>query len=316
MPASSESAPSSYALAEGPSFEPPSSTPPESPRAPRVSLIGRLRDLLGFKAREASLRDMLEEVLEDREDQGRELQAEERELLQNVLHFGETTVAEVMVPSPDIIAVEYDAPFEEIKRVVMESRHTRLPVYRETIDQILGFLHVKDLFGVVTSHHAFTVESALRPVLFVPPGMRILDLLVEMKRSASHLAIVIDEFGGTRGLLTLEDLFEEIVGDIQDEHDTEEDIAPSLEFAADGTLEVDAKIRIDELDEAVAEALQPEDESEDYDTLGGLVFYHTGHVPEIGEEVDLASGWRVTVLDADARRVLRVRLSRLSGTER
>lgn len=307
MPASSEST-----LAESASFEPPSSlsNPQPESHAPRVSLIGRLRDWLGFKAREASLRDMLEEVLEDREDQGRELQAEERELLQNVLHFGETTVSEVMVPSPDIIAVEYDAPFEEIKRVVMESRHTRLPVYRETIDQILGFLHVKDLFGVVTSHYAFTVESALRPVLFVPPGMRILDLLVEMKRSASHLAIVVDEFGATRGLLTLEDLFEEIVGDIQDEHDTDEDIAPTLEFAPDGTMEVDAKIRIDELDEDVAKALQPESETEDFDTLGGLVFYHTGQVPQIGQQVDLASGYTITVLDADTRRVLRVRLTK------
>jgi magnesium and cobalt transporter len=277
---------------------------------PRSSLLGWVKSALGLRGRESTLREALEEVLEEHEEGTINLNPEEKTLLQNVLHFGETTVSEIMVPLPDILAVPDDAPFEDIKNIVLESRHTRIPVYHETIDQIRGFLHAKDLIQVMTSAATFEIGQVLRQLLYIPPSMRIMELLVEMKRSRVHMAIVIDEFGGTHGLITLEDLFEELVGDIQDEHDTEEDAQQRPEFDANGVLEVDAKLRIDEMDEEDAISLRPEEEDEEFETLAGLAVYHFGRVPEVGDSVTLPAGWKIDILEADERRVLRVRLHR------
>ena len=286
-------------------------TPAAPAREPaRPVRFGWLKSLLGMRGQGSSLREALEEMIEEHEDRTVDFDPEEKTLLQNVLHFGETTVSEIMVPLADILAVPDHAPFEEIKRMVIESRHTRIPIYHETIDDIKGFLHTKDLIQVMSSHATFDLPAILRPMLFVPPFMRILELLLEMKRSRLHMAIVVDEFGGTRGLVTLEDLFEELVGDIHDEHDTEEDIAIHPEFNEEGMMEADARLRLDDLDEADAHILRPDSEEEEYETLGGLAFYHLGRVPDTGEKILLPRGWRMEILEADERRVLRVRLQR------
>ncbi len=273
---------------------------------PRFSLIGWVREVLGVK-REYSLREALEEVLEEHSEDGMGVDQEEKALFENMLHFSETTVSDIMIPLPDMVAIEYTEDFEAVKQLVISCNHTRIPVYKDTIDHIMGFLHTKDLLAVMSSAHIFEMETVLRNLLFVPPSMRVLDLLVEMKKAHVHMAIVVDEFGGTCGLVTLEDVFEEIVGEIQDEHDAEEELA-HLRFSPAGVLELDAKIRIDELEDALSITIRPETDDESYDTLGGLAFYHFGYVPHVGETLALESGYRLIVQDADARRIKRVRL--------
>lgn len=292
-----------------PDAEPPSSiesSATHSKAKTSPSLIGWVRGVLGLK-REQNLREALEEVLEEHAEDGGLFDQEEKTLLENVLSFSETTVDEIMIPLPDIVAVESGQSFEEIKQLVISCHHTRIPVYQGTMDHILGFIHSKDLLSVMASAHAFEIETVLRNLLFVPPSMRVLDLLVEMKKAHVHMAMVVDEYGGTTGLVTLEDVFEEIVGEIQDEHDAEDELA-HLRFSPAGVLEVNAKLRIDELEDALNITLRPEGDDESYDTLGGLAFYHFGHVPRAGETLTLENGYRLIVQDADARRIHRVRL--------
>ncbi len=270
------------------------------------SLRDWLRQLFGQKASDATLKEVLEEVLEEHHEEAERLAPQEKTMLRNVLSFGDMTVSDIMIPRTDISAVPYDITPEALKAHIHEYRHTRIPVYRETLDQVEGFLHIKDLFPMMAGDEAFSLKKALRPMLFVPASMRITDLLVKMRRIGSHMAIVVDEYGGTDGLVTLEDLFEEIVGDIQDEHDEDQD----REFfrLSDHVAEADARIRVEKLEDYLDITLRTGEEGDEYDTLGGLIFYELGRVPKVGEKIPHASGLTFEIMDADARRVKKVRI--------
>lgn len=258
---------------------------------------------------EPSLRDQIEEAIEEHEGEpagAGDLSPIERQMVRNLLHFGERNVGDVAVPRADIIAIEESATFDALVALFAEAGHSRLPVYRESLDTVVGMVHVKDVFAILARGDAKpeSISSLIREPRYVPTAMGVLDLLAEMRATRTHLAIVVDEYSGTEGLVTIEDLVEEIVGEIEDEHD--EAPVASLVQLDEGVWDADARAELDdvaaELDPRLAEV------EEDVDTLGGLTFVLAGRVPEPGEIVEHASGWRIEVTEGDARHVTRVRL--------
>ncbi|WP_262692191.1 hemolysin family protein [Kordiimonas aestuarii] len=275
-----------------------------------------LKDMLGIRPSETTLRESLEEALVEHEEEtrGPSLGQEEREMLFNVLEYAALRVDDVMVPRADIVSVAHDISYNDLVRVFADGSHSRMPVFRETLDDVIGMVHVKDALKVVADGvdpAIFRMESIQRPVLFVPPSMKVIDLLAKMKVARTHMAVVVDEYGGTDGLVTVEDIVEEIVGEIEDEHDEIED--PYITALDDGGYDADARIEIEELEEELGIDLLPEEDEEDVDTLGGLVFTLAGCVPEIGEVVSHESGYRFEVVDADPRRIYKVRIHAPGG---
>ena len=261
-----------------------------------------------FGDREASLRDQIEDAIDEHEEEGEESKGDlspvERQMLRNLLHFGERTVGDVAVPRSDIVAVAEDIGFEALVCAFAEAGHSRLPVYRDSLDTITGMIHIKDVFEIMANkaEPPASLEALIRQPRYVPESMGVLDLLAEMRASQTHLAIVIDEYSGTEGLVTIEDLVEEIVGDIEDEHD--ETPAVMIVPMDDGRWDADARAELSDVSETVDPRLA--EVEEDVDTLGGLAFVLAGHVPQIGESVTHASGWRIEVTDGDARRATRL----------
>ncbi|NBO19437.1 MAG: HlyC/CorC family transporter, partial [Proteobacteria bacterium] len=271
------------------------------------AIRGWLRHTLGAR-HDTSLKEALEEAIEEHEEQAEErLPPAERLMLHNVLSFGEIKVSDIMVPRADIAAVAHDIEWPELTTHINEMRHTRIPVYEDTLDRMLGFIHVKDLLPMLSGEN-FKISRVLRPLLFVPPSMRVIDLLVMMRQAGSHMAIVVDEYGGTDGLVTMEDVFEEIVGDIQDEHDeADQDSEDKITRVGDTTFEVSARIPIETLESELNLTLVNEEGEAGFDTLGGLIFFQLGRVPVRGELVRHSSGVRFEIIEADPRRIRRVR---------
>jgi magnesium and cobalt transporter len=267
------------------------------------------------RKREEALRDALEQIIEEAEAEGENTTSEEpitageRILLGNIFRLRDLSAQDIMVPRADIVAVPEDISQEELLAEFRRHGHSRLPVYRESLDDVIGFVHIKDLLAPRIDGKAFDLKSILRQVLFVAPSMRVLDLLLQMRLSRQHLALVVDEFGGIDGLITIEDLVEQIVGEIEDEHDIAE--GPKLLPRPDGTLVADARATIEEFEERVGPVLTPEEREADIDTLGGLVFNLAGRVPSRGELVAHPSGLAFEVVDADPRRVRRLRVRNL-----
>jgi CBS domain containing-hemolysin-like protein len=277
----------------------------------------RLKALLSGRNHEPTLREQLEEKIIEHEEEAAEdgeaddddgdLSAVERTMLRNLLHFSEHRVDDVMVPRSDILGIEDSASFDEAVAAFAEHGHSRLPVYQETLDNITGMIHIKDVFAVLAEgkERPDSLEPFIRQPRFVPQSMGVMELLEEMRRTRTHLAIVIDEYSGTEGLVTIEDLVEEIVGEIEDEHDDE----PEALFTevSPGIWDADARTELDDIAEAVDPKLA--DVDGDVDTLGGLAFVIAGQVPQAGETLlHEESGWKIEVLDGDERRVTRVRL--------
>lgn len=284
-------------------------SPYEAP-SPMSQAIRWFRDKVASRP-EGSIREMIEDALEEESVHGSAISDEEKSLLKNMIHFGELTVNDIKVPRSDIMGLRRDVSIEELKQHVIEIGHTRIPVYHESLDTIEGFIHVKDLFPYLAAGEAFEINEVLREVLFIPPSMRIVDLLMKMRVSGCHIAIVVDEFGGTDGLVTMEDLFEELVGEIQDEHDGHE-AHPTMRWLGDHTLEADARAPIERLEETLAQPLS-EEAVPDVDTLGGLIFSKLGRVPVRGEVVMLTPTLKAEVLMADPRRIRQVRLTKIVG---
>jgi magnesium and cobalt transporter len=254
-----------------------------------------------------SLRETIDEMIEEPSAGGSHLlSAHERVLIGNILKVYNRTAADVMVPRLDIVALDVETPFPEVLKCMIEQGHSRVPVYRETLDDVIGFVHVKDLLGPTADRQPTKLGPILRKVLFVAPSLLILDLLVQMRQARTHIAMVVDEFGGIDGLVTIEDLIEEIVGEIEDEYDVAE--GPNLTERADGTLIADARIPIEQLEERQGIRLRPTGEQDEVDTLGGLVSSLAGRVPGRGEVIGHPSGIEFEVLDADPRRVKRLRV--------
>lgn len=292
--------------------------PPQS--GSRAGLAQRLlatwRRMAGAPAAsDPSLRESLEEALESRDETGRALMPEERHMLVNLLSFGNLRVDDVMVPRADVVAVEEGDSLEEVLRIYREETHSRMPIYRETLDDPIGMIHIKDVVdylaplaegGAGAQMKPFSLKDIRRDVLFVPPSMPALDLLVKMQATHIHLALVIDEYGGTDGLVSIEDLVEEIVGDIEDEHDIDE--GPALARRDDGTIDADARVPIEDLEAMIGATLVDEESEDDIETLGGLVFSLVGRIPVRGELIKHPLGLEFEVKDADPRRIKKLRI--------
>ncbi len=295
----------------------------------KPSLFDRLRSLFGLGS--ASIRDDLEEALADTSTED-DVSPQERALLKNVLALHEVRVGDVMVPRADIIAVSLQTQLADVLEVFRDAGHSRLPVHGDTLDDPRGMVHIRDFVGYLSAalkpppgaisgssgeagpvcsfapgglDAALSQANILRPVLFVPASMPALDLLVKMQATRTHMALVIDEYGGTEGLASIEDIVEMIVGDIEDEHDQNE--SPKIEAAAGGGFMVDARADLGDVSEAIGFDLRAITDAEEVDTLGGLITALAGHVPVRGEII-AEDSIEFEVTDADPRRVKRVKI--------
>jgi CBS domain containing-hemolysin-like protein len=285
-----------------------------------------LRQLFN-RAQEPTLRESLEEAIDEAEDAepsgtpGDDLGPVERAMLRNMLHLGEECAGGIGVPRADMITFDADQGFAALVAKFRDAGHSRMPVWRGSRDNIIGMIHIKDVFTRIADTFSDAVSSEplldldiqplLRDVLFVPASMAIVDLLARMRAGRTHMAIIIDEYGGADGLVTIEDLVEEIVGDIEDEHD--EAAAALIQEVGDGLWEADARLPISDLEETLKMTLADDAVGLDVDTLGGLVFMLAGRVPAPGEHVDHPAGWRIEVIDGDPRMVKRLRIQLTAG---
>jgi CBS domain containing-hemolysin-like protein len=284
---------------------------PDEGEGPFHGILNWLRQLRGAREGEQTLRQELEELIEEH-DEGAPIDPHERRLLVNILKLHELNAADVMVPRIDIVSVPIDTPFADAARQMAEHGHSRVPVFRETLDDAVGIIHFKDLLPYAVDGRAVPLADLVRKVLFVAPSMAVLDLLLQMRLSRVHMALVVDEFGGIDGLVTIEDVIEEIVGEIEDEHDDADQ--PKLIERGDGAVIADARTPIEALEARAARPLRPPGHDE-VDTLGGLVFALAGRVPARGEVIKHPSGLEFDVLDADPRRIKRVRVRGLPPGE-
>ncbi|MGE4248999.1 MAG: hemolysin family protein [Parvibaculaceae bacterium] len=296
------------------------------------SLLARLKGLFSSE-RDPSLRESLEGVIASHDAQNPVdgMRPEARSMMLNLIKFADLRVDDVMVPRADIIAIEASQSIRELLERFIDANHSRMPVYRESLDDLSGMIHIKDLVrwlaergnkarrkksakGIALSALSLnatdlaTEVSAVgiaREVLFVPPSMPAADLLIKMQSTHIHMAIVVDEYGGTDGLVSIEDLVEQIVGDISDEHDSDEELVVRN---SDGTFTASARADIEELEKLLNVDFLPEERDEETDTLGGLIFSMFGRVPVRGELLRHASGVEFEILEADPRRVKRVKI--------
>jgi len=289
------------------------SSEPEPPSSKQGGFLSWLKNLLTARSSDPSLKESLEEVMEELESEDDSLGEEERSIIKNTLTFGDKRVDDVMVPRTDILAVEDSSPFEDVLNVFVEGTVSRLPVYRESLDEVIAMVHIKDALRVYVeaqkNGQKLSLKSVQRPILFVPPAMKLMDLLTKMQATHIHMALVVDEYGGTDGLLTIEDLVEQIVGDIEDEHD-----AASVELLAElpsGALRGDARLPIEDLEALLGIDLLSDDQDEDVDSLGGLVFTIAGHIPEVGETITHKSGIRFEIQEGDARSIKTILVHRI-----
>jgi len=284
-----------------------------------------LQKLTGQDGETAAMRESLEEVIEESDRESAALSAQERVMLSNLLKFGELKLRDVMVPRAEIIAVDESINLADLLMLFREAQHSRLPMFRESLDDPTGLIHVKDVLGLLQAEASGAyclspnarVTALRRPILFAPPSMRALDLMLKMQASHTHLALVIDEYGGTDGLVSIEDIIEQIVGDIADEHD---EVAKELKSDGEGYL-ADARMDLDDFKAQTGHDFMidngEDDVERDIDSLGGLVVSLLGRVPQRGEIVTHPDGSEFQVLEADPRRVrkLRVILPQTRATE-
>ena len=274
------------------------------------ALRGFLRALIGRNG-DSNLRDSFEELLEEHDDRETPIDSDERALIHNILNVSEMTAYDVMIPRADIVSIDQETRLKELVRATSKQPHSRYPVYRGTMDEIVGMVHIKDILSATAeASETFSISDLIRDVLFVAPSMRVLDLLLQMRLSRKHMALVVDEYGGIDGLVTIEDLVEEIVGEIEDEHDIH--VGPKIERKPDGTWIADSRLDIEDMENRFGPILSHEEREEDIDTLGGLVIAIANRVPVRGELIHHEhSGVEFEVLDADPRRIKRMRLRKM-----
>ncbi|MEL0143517.1 MAG: hemolysin family protein [Alphaproteobacteria bacterium] len=294
---------------------PPNSTNPLSVGEPlgdhRGGFWRRLRGMLRLRGNESSVREVIEELIEEPGTEDEAIGADEGVLITNILKLHDLTADDVMIPRADIVAVEQSEELHAVADLIAREAHSRLPLYHEQLDQVVGFVHIKDVLAALRSNPRQKVRDLSRDILFAAPSIRVLDLLLEMRAQRTHMAIVIDEFGGVDGLVTIEDLVEEIVGEIEDEHD---EAGPVITVDPGGSILADARVEVGELEERIG-AFLTQEEREESDTLGGVVFSLVDRVPRRSEVVTHKSGVEFEVVDADARRIKRLRVRDLRDSE-
>jgi CBS domain containing-hemolysin-like protein len=288
----------------------------------KPGLFWKIQGMLRRKEAE-SIRDQVEELIERQEapteaskgdGPAASLDAEERALLGNVLRLRGITAYDVMVPRADIMAIPESHTLNETIALIQTEGHSRYPIYRDGLDDIVGMVHIKDVFAAIGKEADFSLAAILRRPLFVVPSIPVLDLLLQMRQARVHMALVVDEYGGIDGLITIEDLVETIVGDISDEHD--EIKAQQITERPDGALDLDARTPIAAFEEKLGTILTDEERAADIDTVGGLVFTLAGRVPARGELVSHPSGLEFRILEADPRRIRRLRVRRPGANPR
>ena len=285
------------------------------PRRGLFSFLGRRKNSPGLRS---SIAALVQQAADESEKNGTdgeqpELDRQERALIANILRLRTISADDVMVPRPDIIAMPVSVSLDEALSMMRRENHSRMPVYREQLDNIIGMIHVKDLIAYVGTSEAFNLEALLRQPLMIAPQIRVLDLMLQMRQRQTHMALVIDEYGGIDGLVTIEDLIETIVGDISDEHD--EPAVTMITERPDGTFDVDARCPVGEFEEKIGAILTPSEREAEIETIGGLVFRLAGHVPIRGEVLTHENGFIFRVLDADARHIRRVRVRKIPETD-
>jgi magnesium and cobalt transporter len=278
-------------------------------------LLGRLRN------NEQSVRDSIAELVQEAGSESAigtageaaGLNVQERSLIANVLRLREINADDVMVPRPDIVAMRAEVTLAQAIDQIRKEGHSRMPVFRDNLDEMLGMVHIKDVFAYAGPPEAFSLEKIIRKPLMVAPQISVLDLLLQMRQTRTHLALVVDEYGGIDGLVTIEDLVETIVGDIADEHDEIE--GPMLVERPDGALDLNALLPVEEFEARLGPVLSEDERDADIETVGGLVFNLAGRVPTKGEIIPHPSGIEFLVLEADARRIRRLRARRTATPE-
>jgi CBS domain containing-hemolysin-like protein len=273
--------------------------------------VAQATEATGPEAATQTEHDIEQEILSVVEEGEKEgvMDAQERVMIESVIEFRDTSVAQVMTARPDIIALPISASLTEVKQLLEESGHSRVPAFDGTLDQVVGILYARDLLKHLgLPPEKFDIRSAIRPAFYVPETKPLRDLLRDFRQKKIHLAIVLDEYGGTAGLVTIEDVLEELVGDISDEHEPHE--APLIKRLSNTLIEADARVRLEELNLALGLNL-PEDAG--YETLGGFISNTLGRIPQAGSQFD-QPGMHFTILDAEPQKVNRVRIELLPQT--
>ncbi len=247
------------------------------------------------------------EVLKQLKTSGQKMSSEEKNILTNFLKFGHKRVCDVMVPRSDIAAVNIKASLDEMCTSVIKEGHTRTIIYNDTLDNVEGFIHIKDLFDVVANDKEVSLRKLVRKPILTTSSSKLIDLLVEMRRKRTHMAIVVDEYGGTEGIVTIEDIVEEIVGEIEDEHDDKNNANHDYTIVSDRAIITNARVEISELEEVIGILLRNKDE--DVDTIGGLVMTRVGHMPSIGDIIKISQNVDAEVLDANSRVIKRLKIT-------
>ena len=267
---------------------------------PRPSFATQLKELFkkSLRIKQSSFEESVTELIREHNFDS-SLHYEEKNILQNILSFGDLDASDVMIPRTDIAAVPLDIKLDNLKNTFTSLGHTRLPVYKNSIDEIIGFIHVKDVFKCLVQNKKPSLKSLTRELIFVPRSIKITDLLAKMKQSTVHIAIVLDEHGGTDGLVTIEDIIEEVFGEITDEYDQDKS---SSYITFDGEFfTIDARAKIEDVEKELG--LMLTDEEGEYDTFGGMIISFLGHIPQKGEIIVHPSGLEIEVTDADHRKV-------------
>lgn len=235
------------------------------------------------------------------------ISANEKHILSNFLEFCDENAEDVMIPRSDIFAVNVDISLTDLSKKIVKTGHARTLVYEGNLDNIIGFIHIKDLFKIVTNDpNNFNLRKMLRIPIVAAPSMKLIDLLTEMQKKRTHIAIIVDEYGGTDGIATIEDIMEAIVGKIEDEHDTDKD-DPQYKIIKPGEIITDARVEIEELESHLNIILKQEDD--DCDTIGGLILSRMGHMPEKGSSIALSDNVLASIIDADARMLKKIKLT-------
>jgi len=269
-------------------------------------LLNRLRKVTYDPSMKESILELLDE---DSVDQKKQINSTEKNIIRNILEFDNLCVDELMTPRADIIAVDDEISLADLKNTITKNSHTRIPVYKGSLDKIIGFIHVKDILSEMMSKKAFSLNKIIRKILVVSPSMKAVDLLAKMQFSRIHIAIVLDEYCGVDGLITITNLIKAIIGEIEDEHDTAQE--QDYIILKDSSIEASARLSIKKLEELFQLSLTKANE-DDFETVGGLVLSLINHVPVAGEIITYDPGLVFTILDADPRRIKKLHISRKS----
>jgi len=274
-------------------------------------MFNKIKEMFDKHPEEDEVIETIEEIMDEREERGEDVLVDKDEmlLLKNMFKLRDKRACDVVLPRGEICAIPVNAKPEEVKKIILRDKYTRLPVYDKTLDNIIGILHTKDVLYALLKQKPLNILDIMnRHVLFVAPSMRALDMLRTMQAKGSQMAVVVDEFGGCMGLITLEDLLEEVVGEIEDEHDILDE-PPQLKRISPKVIESDARIELSRLEKMIGSFVTPDDKEAEIDTLGGLVFHTAGRLPFKGEVITHPSGIKFQIIDVDARRIKKLPLT-------